>query len=116
MAVCIVWYVIAFLCLLLVIDDSPLTEPSESMVARVAVGKSVSTLCQAFVPIHCVWQGNCPWHVATPSLPFDSDKRASFGGGGVCVVKIVFILSCGARAIYFVPENHALERRVSTSI
>lgn len=45
-----------FLCLLLVSDDSPLTEPSESMVARVAVGKFVAPLCQAFVPVRCVWQ------------------------------------------------------------
>lgn len=59
----------ALLRLLLLMDDSPLTEPSDSTVARVAVGKSVSTPCQAFVPIHCVLQGGCPWHAATPHSP-----------------------------------------------
>lgn len=81
-----------FLCLLLVSDDSPLTEPSESMVARVAIGKFVATLCQAFVPIRCVWRGGggCPWQLAAPPPPLilkdDNDKRGRGGGmGGVAV-------------------------------
>ncbi len=72
-----------FLCLLLVSDDSPLTEPSESTVARVAVGKFVASQCQAFVPVRCVWRGGCPWHIAAP-LPPHSWKTTMIrvGGGG----------------------------------
>lgn len=70
-----------FLCLLLVSDDSPLSEPSESMVARVAVGKFVASLCQAFVPVRCVWREGCPWHLAAP-LPPHSWKTTMIRVGG----------------------------------
>lgn len=103
-----------FLCLLLVSDDSPLTEPSESMVARVAVGKFVAPLCQAFVPVRCVWQKRggrglmgCPWHHAAPLPPCSSKttmiRVEGWSGRGV---KILFTFSaCGARAIQYVREN-----------
>lgn len=50
--------------------------------ARVAVGKFVVTLCQAFVPIRCVWWEGSHWHLAGPlpilptlSLKHDNDVR-----------------------------------------
>lgn len=72
-----------FLCLLLVSDDSPLTEPCES-IARVAVGKFVVSLCQAFVPIRCVWREGSPWHLAAPpsAPPPCSSKTTMIRGEG----------------------------------
>lgn len=82
-----------FLCLLLVSDDSPLTEPSELMVARVAFGKSSATHCQVFVPIHCVWLGRggggLPWHLAAllPPPCFSKTTMIRRDGWGRGVLK-----------------------------
>lgn len=105
-AVCTVCSVL--LCLLLVSDDSPLTEPSRSMVARLAVGKFATTLCQAFVPNHCVWRSGCPG-ISPPHTPrlllllkHDNDKR---GRTEALPKSSSESLACGARGIQCVPEK-----------
>lgn len=107
-----------FLCLLLVSDDSPLIEPSESTVARVAVGKFVATLCQAFVPVRCVWRRMGGGSLASrcPSSSSSGPQKTTMirggwvyrgmGMGGVVVWKSSSDSQlCRARAIQYVPKN-----------
>ncbi|CAB1433061.1 unnamed protein product [Pleuronectes platessa] len=86
----------------------------ESMVARVAFGKSAATLSQVFVPIHCVWRGGCPWHpAALPLLPLppilkdDNDKKGLFSAHLSSLLIFPPLSCCGVGLMDYIASSDA---------
>lgn len=95
-----------FLCLLLVSDDSPLTEPW----ASIGCQRGCWQICILLVPsvcTHslCVWREGSPWHLAALPYPLllkdDNDKSVGVEWSGWGVKIPFWFPANGARAVQF---------------